>query len=76
VIAAVMSHFPLIVWAGAALLGWIAGDVLASDPVIVDAAKGLGPGAHDKIKLACGIVGMVGTLIAGLVGRARLARQV
>jgi YjbE family integral membrane protein len=75
VIAAMMTRFPVIVWAGAALLGWIAGDVLASDPVIVDAARGLGPGAHDKIKLACEIVGMAGTLIAGLVGRARLARQ-
>jgi YjbE family integral membrane protein len=75
IIAAAINHFPIIVWAGAALLGWIAGDVLASDPVIVDAAKALGPGAHDEIKLGCEIVGMVGTLIAGLLGRAKLARQ-
>jgi predicted tellurium resistance membrane protein TerC len=74
-LAAVINRFPVIIWAGAALLGWIAGDVVASDPVIVDAARGLGPGAHDKIKLGCEIVGIVGTLIAGLVGRARLARQ-
>jgi YjbE family integral membrane protein len=74
-IAAVINRFPLIVWAGAALLGWIAGDVLASDPVIVDAAKGLGAGAHDKIKLSCAILGMASTLIAGYVARARLARQ-
>jgi YjbE family integral membrane protein len=74
-IAAMINRFPLIIWAGAALLGWIAGDVLASDPVIVDAAKGLGPGVHDKIKLSCGILGMAGTLVAGYVGRARLARQ-
>jgi YjbE family integral membrane protein len=74
-IAAAINRFPLIVWAGAALLGWIACNVLASDPVIVDAAKGLGPGVHDKIKLTCGIVGMAGTLVAGYVGRARLARQ-
>ncbi len=74
-IAAMINRFPLIVWAGAALLGWIAGDVLASDPVVVDAAKGLGAGAHDKIKLTCEIVGMAGTLTAGYVGRARLARQ-
>ena len=74
-IAALINRFPLIVWAGGALLGWIAGDVLASDPVIVDAAKGLGPAAHEKIKLTCAIVGMAGVLIAGYVGRARLARQ-
>jgi YjbE family integral membrane protein len=75
VIAAAINHFPIIVWAGAALLGWIAGDVLASDPAIVDAAKGLGAGAHEKIHLGCEILGMAGTLIAGLLGRARLARQ-
>jgi YjbE family integral membrane protein len=75
IIAAMINRFPPIVWAGAALLGWIAGDVLATDPVIVDAARGLGPGAHDKIKLTCEIVGMAGTLVAGYLGRVRLARQ-
>jgi YjbE family integral membrane protein len=74
-ITAMITRFPLIVWAGAALLGWIAGDVLASDPVVVDAAKSLGAGAHDQIKLTCAIVGMAGTLVAGYVGRIRLARQ-
>jgi YjbE family integral membrane protein len=29
----VLDRFPLLVWIGAALLGWIAGDVIASDPV-------------------------------------------
>jgi predicted tellurium resistance membrane protein TerC len=70
-----INRFPIVVWAGAALLGWIAGDVLASDPVVVDAARRLGPGAPDSIKLACAIIGMAGTVVAGLLGRARLARQ-
>jgi YjbE family integral membrane protein len=74
-IAAMINRFPIVVWAGAALLGWIAGDVLASDPVVVDAARRLGPGAPDSIKLACAIIGMAGTVVAGLLGRARLARQ-
>jgi len=74
-IAALLNRFPIIVWAGAALLGWIAGDVLATDPVVVDAARRLGPGAPDSIKLACAILAMAVTLVAGLVGRARLARQ-
>jgi predicted tellurium resistance membrane protein TerC len=73
-IAALLNRFPIVVWAGAALLGWIAGDVLATDPVVVDAARRLGPGAPDSIKLACAIVGMAVVLVAGLVGRARLAR--
>jgi len=30
----VLSRLPLLVWAGAALLGWIAGEVIATDPAI------------------------------------------
>ncbi len=30
----VLDRFPLLVWLGAMLLGWIAGDVIASDPAI------------------------------------------
>src|SRR6516162_5211496 len=29
----VLDRFPILVWLGAMLLGWIAGDVIASDPV-------------------------------------------
>jgi YjbE family integral membrane protein len=30
----VLDRFPLLVWLGAMLLGWIAGDVIASDPAV------------------------------------------
>jgi YjbE family integral membrane protein len=33
-IMALLSRLPVLVWAGAALLGWIAGDVIATDPAI------------------------------------------
>ena len=33
-IMALLSRLPILVWAGAALLGWIAGDVIATDPAI------------------------------------------
>ena len=33
-IMALLNKLPLLVWAGAALLGWIAGDVIATDPAI------------------------------------------
>jgi YjbE family integral membrane protein len=46
-IVALLDRLPVLVWAGAALLGWIAGDVIATDPavrpklqVICDAAVG------------------------------------
>jgi YjbE family integral membrane protein len=33
-IIALLNRLPILVWAGAALLGWIAGDVIATDPAI------------------------------------------
>lgn len=33
-IMAVLTRLPLLVWAGAALLGWIAGGVIATDPAV------------------------------------------
>ncbi len=32
-IMALLDRFPILVWAGAALLGWIVGEVIATDPV-------------------------------------------
>jgi YjbE family integral membrane protein len=72
IIMAILGYFPLIIWAGAALLGWIAGDVIASDPIVVDYAASFGAGAHAKIKLVCSVVGMAGTVGVCLISRARL----
>lgn len=33
-ITALLIRFPVVVWAGAALLGWIAGEMIATDPLI------------------------------------------
>ena len=30
----VIDRFPVLVWAGAALLGWVAGDIISDDPVV------------------------------------------
>jgi len=35
VIMALLDRFPILVWAGAALLGWVAGEMAVSDPWIV-----------------------------------------
>jgi len=37
----VLDRFPLLVWLGAMLLGWIAGDVIASDPAVQPLLKHL-----------------------------------
>jgi YjbE family integral membrane protein len=33
-IMAVITYLPILIWAGAGLLGWIAGDVIATDPAV------------------------------------------
>ena len=33
-VMALLDRFPIVVWAGAALLGWIAGEIIAKDPLI------------------------------------------
>jgi YjbE family integral membrane protein len=37
----VLDRFPLLIWLGAMLLGWIAGDVIASDPAVEPVLKHL-----------------------------------
>ena len=32
----IINRFPLLVWVGAALLGWVAGDMLLADPALTD----------------------------------------
>lgn len=72
IIMALLNYFPLIIWAGAGLLGWIAGDVIASDPIIADYAASFGASAPAKIRLALSIIGMAGTVGVCLISWARV----
>ena len=75
VIMAILNYFPIVAWGGAALLGWIAGDVIATDPVVVEHAASFGPAAHEHIRWTCAVLGAAGTLLTGVILRANLARQ-
>jgi len=44
IIMALLTRLPILVWAGAGLLGWIAGEVMATDPVIVPLLRTLSDG--------------------------------
>lgn len=53
-IMAVLEKLPILIWLGAALLGWIAGDVIATDPALAPFvarafANGLGSGLDSLI---------------------------
>lgn len=71
-IMAMLNYFPLIIWAGAGLLGWIAGDVIATDPVVVDYAASFGAAVPGNIKFVCAAAGMIGVVGFCVIGRARL----
>ncbi|HXC39193.1 MAG TPA: TerC family protein [Burkholderiales bacterium] len=62
-----MERFPVVITVGAALLGWIAGDMMASDPAIVDWVKEKADWLLEmKVAAAAGaaLVVLIGTLMA------------
>lgn len=71
----VIERFPVIVWLGAALLGYIAGEILAEEPVVHDQLEHVAHGigfAHEQLAMALGVLGAV--IVVG-IGRTLLARH-
>ena len=61
-----LDRFPILVWAGAALLGWIAGEEVATDPVVTAAiVHQFGVPAAHRAAAAASILGVVVVLVAG-----------
>ena len=58
----VMERYPIIITLGAALLGWIAGQMLATDPALVEWFKANVP--HAEV-----IFGVIGAILVVVVGR-------
>ncbi len=57
----VMERFPVIITAGAALLGWLAGEMMLGDPAL----HAWFPAMPESVPRIGGIVGAVGVVIAG-----------
>jgi YjbE family integral membrane protein len=70
-VIALLERFPIIVWAGAALLGWIAGEIIAGDPLFT---QHLDPAMAHSVKLAAATAGALLVLLIGVVRR-RLRRS-
>jgi YjbE family integral membrane protein len=58
----VMEKFPILVWAGAALLGWVAGEIIVKDAAV---AGYLGQDLVDKIHLWAAAVGAIFVVAVG-----------
>jgi YjbE family integral membrane protein len=65
-IMALLDKFPILVWAGAGLLGWIVGEVIATDPVAVGFLNGhYGADVAHKVEYVAAAVGAVLVLVVG-----------
>ena len=69
-IMALLSRFPLLVWGGAALLGWIAGELIAGEkvlqPYVTAMTDRLGIGFH-TFELWCGAIGTLFVIAVGVL---------
>src|SRR6516165_2378667 len=74
-IMALLDRFPILVWAGAALLGWIVGETIATDPVIQGYLEPrFGAEGFHYIMLFAALLGAVLVLlVGGLWRRSKLA---
>jgi YjbE family integral membrane protein len=65
-IMSLLDRFPILVWAGAGLLGWIVGEVIATDPVVVAwlTAK-YGAAVAHQVEIAAAVVGAILVLVVG-----------
>jgi len=58
----IIERFPIIIWGGGALLGWIAGGLLPDDPVV---AQYFTEATADKIETASAIAGAIVVVLVG-----------
>jgi YjbE family integral membrane protein len=59
-ILALLERFPVLVWGGAAILGWVAGDIFASDPIVLGLFSDFSPETVDLTAQIAGTLFVVG----------------
>ena len=64
ILMALLARFRILVWGGGALLGWVAGDIMATDPAVVG---WLGEPMANAVHLWAGRLGAVVVAVAGLL---------
>jgi predicted tellurium resistance membrane protein TerC len=63
---ALLDRYPILVWAGAALLGWIVGEVIVTDPVVQGYLEPrFGAEGFHYIVLFAALVGAILVLVVG-----------
>jgi YjbE family integral membrane protein len=68
-ITTLLDRLPILVWAGAALLGWVAGETIVGDEALAGLVARLSGAAgrqfSGSVELAAGLIGAVLVLVAG-----------
>ena len=72
IIMSLLGRLPILVWAGAALLGWVAGEMLVSDPWLAGA---FGEELMERIEIPAAAIGAVFVVALGYVLSRRAARH-
>jgi YjbE family integral membrane protein len=67
-IMGLLSRYPLLVWAGAGLLGWIAGELIATEPILQDYVAWLSTYLGVSAKFILRSFEVIGVLIVLVVG--------
>ena len=67
-----LEKFPIVVWAGAALLGWIAGEIIAKDPLFT---ANLDPATAHMVWIIGATLGALFVIAAGMLRRRWLRRS-
>jgi YjbE family integral membrane protein len=68
IILALLERYPILVWGGAAVLGWVAGDIFASDPIVLNVFGGFSP---SRVDLFAQVLGAALVVISGYIWRRR-----
>src|SRR6516165_3458082 len=63
--AALLERFPVLIWLGAALLGWIAGETIATDPAVASRLAAFGDAAIRQVQFAGAAAGAALAVAAG-----------
>lgn len=64
-----MDRFPIIIWLGAGLLGWVGAEMMITDPVLSNYIERVHGSLHDYTHLAYKVSGFVAVIFAVLAAR-------
>jgi YjbE family integral membrane protein len=68
-VSTLIQRVPALIWFGGALLGWISGEMIASDPFVVSLMHGVSAayGSHEALHYAAALLGALVVVAAGCI---------